>query len=540
MTRALFISARFAARCASAPSESRARFREGRREARRSTSRSCAPARAACIWLEPLVEVETAGRPHRLRPGQAERRRRPVRCRPARRAARTRLRLGRAEDIPWLKRQTRLTFERCGIVDPLLARRLRGAWRLSAASTQGARSSAPTAIVEEVVHSGLRGRGGAGFPTGIKWRTVADDAGRSRNTSSAMPTRAIQRHLRRPHDHGRRSLRADRGHDHRRHRGRRHQRLHLHPLRVSARASRRWRPPSRRARAGGLLGAHRAARRTASTSRCASAPAPMSAAKKPRCSRASRASAAWCAPSRRCPRIDGLFGKPTVINNVLSLATVPIILDRGRRATIATSAWAARAARMPIQLAGNIKHGGLVETAFGITLRRAGLRLSAAARAPAARCARCRSAARSAPISRESLFDTPFDYEAFAARDGLVGHGGIVVFDDTRRHGRAGALRDGVLRDRVLRQVHALPHRLGARRRGDRQDHRRRRTARRNLDRARRSLRHDAFGSLCALGGFTPYPGAERARPFPRGFRRSAPAAPASCRMSERPDVDDR
>ena len=82
------------------------------------------------------------------------------------------LRLGPTEDIPWLKRQTRLTFARCGIVDPLSLDdyRAHGGYR----GSRNARCrSAPEAIVEEVTQSGLRGRGGAGFPTGIKWRTVA-------------------------------------------------------------------------------------------------------------------------------------------------------------------------------------------------------------------------------------------------------------------------------------------------------------------------------------------------------------------------------
>ena len=85
---------------------------------------------------------------------------------------------------------------------------------------------------------------------------------------------------------------------------------------------------------------------------------------------------------------------------------------------------------MPIQLAGNVKHGGLFETAFGITLGELVDDIGGGTR-PAGRCARCRSAGRSAPIFPPALFDTPFDYEAFAARDGLIGHGGVVVFDDT-------------------------------------------------------------------------------------------------------------
>ena len=128
---------------------------------------------------------------------------------------------------------------------------------------------------------------------------------------------------------------------------------------------------------------------------------------------------------------------------------------------------------MPIQLAGNIKHGGLYETAFGVTLGELvnDIGGGTASGRPV------RAVQVGGPLGAyfpPALFDTPFDYEAFAARDGLIGHGGIVVFDDTRRHGRAGALRLRVLRHRILRQMHALPDRRGARRGGDR-PHRRRR-----------------------------------------------------------------
>ena len=125
---------------------------------------------------------------------------------------------------------------------------------------------------------------------------------------------------------------------------------------------------------------------------------------------------------------------------------------------------------MPIQLAGNIKHGGLFETAFGITLGElvddigGGTRNGRPVRAVQV----------GGPLGAyfpRSLFDTPFDYEAFTAADGLIGHGGVVVFDDTVDMAKTGAIRHGILRHRILRQVHALPHRLGPRRRGDRQDH---------------------------------------------------------------------
>src|SRR5262249_33881549 len=125
------------------------------------------------FWLEPLIEVETpAGRigfgrvttkdvPGLLADGL------PI-------SASHPLYVGKPEEIPFLKRQTRITFARCGIIDPLSLDdyRAHGGWR----GLERARSLGPAKTLEEVTKSGLRGRGGAGFPTGIKWKTVADTA----------------------------------------------------------------------------------------------------------------------------------------------------------------------------------------------------------------------------------------------------------------------------------------------------------------------------------------------------------------------------
>ena len=168
------------------------------------------------------------------------------------------------------------------------------------------------------------------------------------------------------------------------------------------------------------------------------------------------------------PAHKGLFGRPTVINNVLSLAAVPFILAEGAKAYADYGMGRSRGT-MPIQLAGNIKHGGLFETAFGITLGELVDEIGGGT----ASGRPVKAVQVGGPLGAyfpRALFDTPFDYEAFAARDGLIGHGGVVVFDDTVDMAQAGAVRLRVLRHRELRQVHALPHRLDARRRDDRQD----------------------------------------------------------------------
>ena len=129
------------------------------------------------------------------------------------------------------------------------------------------------------------------------------------------------------------------------------------------------------------------------------------------------------------PAHKGLFGRPTVINNVLSFASVPIILDKGA-AFYRDFGMGRSRGTMPIQLAGNIKYGGLFETAFGITLGELVDDIGGGTRSGRP----VRAVQVGGPLGAyfpRALFDTPFDYEAFTARDGLIGHGGIVVFDDT-------------------------------------------------------------------------------------------------------------
>ncbi len=172
---------------------------------------------------------------------------------------------------------------------------------------------------------------------------------------------------------------------------------------------------------------------------------------------------------------------------------------------------------MPIQIAGNVRHGGLFETAFGLTLGEIVDGIGGGTATGPAGAAVQVGGPLGAYFPR-ALFDTPFDYEAFAARDGLIGHGGIVVFDDTRRHAGAGALRVRVLRHRKLRQVHALPHRLDPRRRS-----RSTRSRQASSPDAQVALVADLcntmkFGSLCALGGFTPYPVMSALKHFPEDF----------------------
>jgi hypothetical protein len=260
------------------------------------------------LWLETLVEVETAqgrvaygpvqaadvpglldagmlqGQPHAL-------------CH------------GLTEQMPYLARQERLTFARVGIIDPLSLRdyEAHGGWQ----GLRAAAAMAPEAIVQQVLDSGLRGRGGAAFPAGIKWKTVAAaevrEQGR-RNTLPAMPTKAIRARSPTAADGGRPVL-PDRGHGDRWSGRGCDAGLYLCAQRISAcdcGAERGDCVPVPRAGWAAMWPA--AARR--SICRCARARAAMSAAKRPPCWRASKASAALCAPSRRCPRSKACSASP--------------------------------------------------------------------------------------------------------------------------------------------------------------------------------------------------------------------------------------
>ncbi len=197
------------------------------------------------------------------------------------------------------------------------------------------------------------------------------------------------------------------------------------------------------------------------------------------------------------PAHKGLFGRPTVVNNVMSLATVPFILAEGA-AAYADFGMGRSRGTMPIQLAGNVKHGGLFETGFGLTLGElvddiGGGTLSGRP---------VRAVQVGGPLGAyfpRALFDTPFDYEAFAARDGLIGHGGIVVFDDTVDMARQARFAMEFCAFESCGKC--TPCRIGSTRgvETDRPHRRRRPTAAENVGDPRRSLPHAEIRfALCA------------------------------------------
>jgi formate dehydrogenase iron-sulfur subunit len=462
------------------------------------------------LWLEPLVEVQTqAGRigygpvtaadvPALLAAGLLSGGAHP-------------LRLGRPEELPFLRRQTRLTFARCGIIDPLSIEdyRAHGGWK----GLERAISLGPAAALEEVVQSGLRGRGGAGFPTGIKWRTAAEakaaqkyivcnaDEGDSGTFSDRMIMEGDPFVLIEGMAIAGFAVGATKGY------------IYIRSEYPHAIAT--FGDALRIARAAGYLGANVAEggfafdieiRVGAGAYVCGEETALLDSIEGKR---------GQVRAKPPLPAHKGLFGKPTIINNVISLASVPVILAEG--ATHYRDFGMGRSrGTMPIQIAGNIRHGGLFETAFGVTLGELvdDIGGGTASGRPV------RAVQVGGPLGAyfpRALFDTPFDYEAFAAKDGLIGHGGIVVFDDTV---------DMAEQARFAMEFCAIescgkctPCRIGSRRGVEVIE----RIMRGERVAAHRALLADLcntmkFGSLCALGGFAPYPVMSALTHFPEDF----------------------
>jgi formate dehydrogenase iron-sulfur subunit len=470
------------------------------------------------FWLEPMIEVDTPE--GRIAYGPVEASDIPALLADGLlTGAAQQLRLGVPEKIPFLARQTRLTFVRCGIVDPLSLDDYRAHGGL--AGLEVARRIGPVATVEAVLASGLRGRGGAGFPTGIKWKTVAE-AGEHKND----PTHDKRKFIVCNADEGDSGTYADRmlleGDPFSLIEG-----MAIAGLAVGAskgyvytrseypHAIATFDKALAIARAAGILGGDFDIEQRAGAGAyvCGEETALLESLE-------GRRGQVRAKPP--LPAHHGLFGRPTVINNLITLCTVPCILRDGAAAYQAIGMGRSRGT-MPIQLAGNIRYGGLFEAGFGVTLGElvndiGGGTLSGRP---------VRAVQVGGPLGAyfpPALFDTPFDYEAFAAKDGLIGHGGIVVFDDTvdMAHQARFALEFCVAESCGK----CTPCRIGSVRGMETVD---KIIAGRNVDAnlvLLRDLCHTLrAGSLCALGGFIPYPVLSAMNFFPEDFRRVQPLA---------------
>ncbi len=421
------------------------------------------------------------------------------------------LKLGITDELPWLKKQERLTFARVGITNPVSVEDyiahdgylgLKNALKITGAD-----------IVKEVTESGLRGRGGAAFPTGIKWNTVLGapaeqkyivcnaDEGDSGTYSDRMIMEGDPLVLIEGMTIAGVAVGATQGYIYLRSE-------YPDALKVLNEAI-------ENAYAAGYLGANvlgsgkrfdLEVRRAAGAYVCGEETSLLESLE------GKRGLVRFKPP---LPAIEGLFGKPTVVNNVISFASVPIIMDKGGEFYKNYGMGRSRGT-LPIQLAGNLKHCGLVEKAFGVTLRE--LLYDYGGGSASGRPIRAVQVG--GPLGAylpESQFDTPLDYEEFSKIWAVLGHGGIVAFDDTVD--MAKMARYAFEFCAIESCGKCTPCRIGSTRGVEvidkitsGKDHAK------NIKLVRDLSDTMLNGSLCALGGMTPYPVLSAMNHFPEDF----------------------
>ncbi len=472
------------------------------------------------LWLEPLVEVETSA--GRIGYGPVSPSDVPALFDAGFHVGGAHARaLGRIDALDWMRRQNRVTFARVGATDPLSLEDYRAHGGLR--GLERARNMRGADIVEAVRASGLRGRGGAGFPAGIKWKTVHDagadqkyivcnaDEGDSGTFADRMLMEGDPFLLIEGMAIAGRAVGATSGFIYIRSE-------YPHAFRTMCEAI-------ARAEQAGVIGASAPgaggpfrleARLGAGAYICGEETSLLDSLEGKR---------GIVRAKPPLPAVHGLFGKPTVVNNVLTLAAVPSILSDGPDAYAAYGVGRSRGT-MPFQIAGNVKRGGLVELPFGATLRDliedfgGGTRTGRPVRAVQV----------GGPLGAylpAAQLDTPLDYEALAAIGAMLGHGGIVVFDDTvdmakqarfafefcakESCGKCTPCRIGAVRgvetvDRIVAGVERET----------------------NLALLEDLNQVMTDGSLCAMGGLTPMPVMSALRHFPEDFHRAAqrPAMP--------------
>jgi formate dehydrogenase iron-sulfur subunit len=463
------------------------------------------------VWLEPLVEVVTkAGRtgfgPMTVAdvPGLF-----------GDLAAHSKA-LGPVAELPWMKGQTRLTFARVGLIDPLSLSDYEAFGGLT--GLRKALEMDKVGIVAEVTASGLRGRGGAGFPTGIKWKTVSEasadrkyivcnaDEGDSATFADRMlmegdPFTLIEgmviAGLATGATKGFVYIRSE------------------YPIAIHVMQS-----ACDLARQAGLLGASVLGSSSVFDIEIRVGAGAYVCGEETSLLNSLEGKRGVVRAKPPLPALEGFMDKPTVVNNVISLASVPVILTRGA-AHYQNFGLGRSRGTIPLQIAGNVKHGGLYECAFGLTLGEIVDKIAGGT----ASGRPVKAVQVGGPLGAyhpRSEFDTPFGYEEFSGKNGLIGHAGLTVFDD-------GA--DMLKQARFAMEFCAIescgkctPCRIGAVRGTE------------TIDRIARGdataipLLTDLCntmksGSLCALGGFTPYPVMSALTHFPDDFSRAKEAA---------------
>ncbi|MEY2854516.1 MAG: hypothetical protein RL030_1648 [Pseudomonadota bacterium] len=465
------------------------------------------------VWLEPLVEVAIGTERIGYGPVAADEVDSLVRAGLLKGAAHAK-RLGTVDKLPYLAKQERLTFARVGLTDPVDIDQYQA--HGGYAGLKRALGLGGEQIVKEVTDSGLRGRGGAAFPTGIKWKTVFDqpaqqkyvvcnaDEGDSGTFSDRMLMEGDPYCLIEGMTIAGVAVGATQGYI--------YLRIEYPHAEVALRAA------IATARQRGFLGRdvmgsgkafELEVRMGAGAYICGEETSLLESLE------GKRAEVRFRPP---LPAIKGLFGRPTVINNVISFASLPVIFERG--STFYRDFGMGRSrGTLPIQLAGNIKQGGLVEKAFGVTLRE--LLYDFGGGSASGRP--IRTVQVGGPLGAyipEAQFDTPLDYEAFTAIGALVGHGGIVAFDDSVDMARMA--RYAMEFCAVESCGKCTPCRIGSTRGVE------------VLDRIMAGEQRDAniallndlcdtmqYGSLCGLGGMTPFPVVSALKYFPEDFSRN-------------------
>ncbi len=462
------------------------------------------------LWLEPLIEVETAM--GRVAYG-------PVASGEVASLFESgfitggahRLAHGLTAEIPFLKNQERLTFARVGLTDPqsLQDYLQHGGNRGLAAALK----MQPADIIKCVTDSGLRGRGGAAFPAGIKWKTVLGASGAQKYivcnadegdsgtfsdrmlmegdpfvliegmTIAGLATGATRGYI---------YLRCEYPDAHRALNAAIATAYSNHYLGADIQGSGRQFELEVRLGAGAYI--------------CGEETSLLESLE------GKRGEIRFKPP---LPAIEGLFGMPTVINNVITLASVPIILDRGAE-FYRTFGMGRSRGTLPLQLAGNIKYGGLIEKAFGLTLRQVLYDFGGGALSGRP----IRAVQVGGPLGAympESQFDTPLDYETFAALKAMLGHGGMVVFDDSVD--MAAQARYAMEFCTIESCGKCTPCRIGSVRGVEVID----RLCAGESPAKQEVLLRDLcetmiHGSLCAMGGLTPYPVISALNHFPEDF----------------------
>jgi formate dehydrogenase iron-sulfur subunit len=463
------------------------------------------------VWLEPLAEVETPAGRMAFGPMTLA----DVPALFGDLAAHPKA-LGLTEELPWLKAQTRLTFARVGVIDPLSLADYRAHGGLT--GLERALGMAPADMVAEVTNSGLRGRGGAGFPTGIKWKTVSEakadrkyivcnaDEGDSATFADRMlmegdPFTLIEgmviAGLACGATKGFVYLRSE------------------YPIAIAV-----MQKAVEIARSEGLLGAKVLGKGPAFDMEIRVGAGAYVCGEETSLLNSLEGKRGIVRAKPPLPALQGFMGKPTVVNNVISLASIPVIFEKGAEHYKNFGLGRSRGT-IPLQIAGNVKHGGLYEIAFGLTLGEIVDKIGGGT----ASGRPVKAVQVGGPLGAyfpRSLFDTPFGYEEFAGKDGLIGHAGLTIFDDSA---------DMLEMARFAMEFCAIescgkctPCRIGAVR---------------GVETINRIKRGDAAampiltdlcntmksGSLCALGGFTPYPVMSAVTHFPDDFQTQKEAA---------------